>query len=474
MEIAGRQKEISIMQDLLEDRESSFMAIYGRRRVGKTYLIRQVYEKEIVFESSGLHQKTIKKQLEGFWTALNDVQKSPSPPPPAETWLQAFAQLKTYLNTLTGTGKKVVFLDEVAWFETSRSGFLAALDNFWNQYCTKRRDIILIICGSAASWIIAKVVNDRGGLHNRITKRILLKPFTLSETKDFLAMNRVNLPLKDLALLYMCVGGIPFYLKDMKAGDSVPVFLDRLFFDEQAILDNEFKNLYASLFKNNALHEAVIAALASKNKGLTRNEIIEATGLQTGGTLSLVLEELLQCGFIRQIFPISKSKEDHLYRLIDEYSLFYFKFLAGEKTNSSWSLLAKTPSFTRWAGYAFENLCFKHTAEIKKALGISGVITNEYSFNFKGNEDLNGAQIDLVIDRADNVINLLEARFYDSEFTVTEEYARQLRRKVHVFTTRTKTRKAVFITMLSVFGVQKNMHYLGIVTNQLRLDDLFV
>jgi uncharacterized protein len=273
--------------------------------------------------------------------------------------------------------------------------------------------------------------------------------------------------------LYMCVGGIPFYLKDMKAGDSVPVFLDRLFFDEQAILDNEFKNLYASLFKNNAVHEAVIAALAQKNKGLTRNEIIEATGLQTGGTLSLVLEELLQCGFIRQIFPINKSKEDHLYRLVDEYSLFYFKFLAGEKGNNSWSLLLKTPSFAAWSGYAFENLCFKHTAEIKKALGISGVITNEYSFNFKGNEDLNGAQIDLVIDRADNVINLLEAKFYDDEFVVTEEYAKQLRRKVHVFTSRTKTRKAVFITMLSVFGVQKNKHYLGIVTNQLLLDDLF-
>jgi uncharacterized protein len=473
MKITGRQPEIQLMQDLFEKDESSFLAVYGRRRVGKTFLIREVYKDNIVFECSGLHQKSRGQQLENFWVNLSEANKSNLPVPPPTTWIQAFFQLRNYLSSLVENDtKKVVFLDEIAWFDTPRSGFLAGLDSFWNQYCTKRTDIILVICGSAASWIISKVVNDRGGLHNRLTHRIQLKPFTLRETKTYLEALRVNLPMRDLAQLYMCIGGIPFYLKDLKAGSSFPQLLDQLFFNQPPLLENEFQHLYASLFKNSQLHEKIVATLSNTHKGLSRNDIVAATKIKSSSDLTTALEELVQCGFIKIIKPFDKRKEGHLYRLIDEYTLFYFRFLADDSQNS-WSLITQFPSFKIWAGYAFENLCFKHTAEIKKALGISGVITNEYSFNFKGNESLKGTQIDLVIDRADNVINLLEAKFYDDEFVVTEAYARQLRTKVHVFSTHTKTRKAVFITMLSVFGVQKNMHYLGIVTNQLLLEDLF-
>lgn len=473
MKAIGRNNEINLMRELFEKEESSFLAVYGRRRVGKTYLIRQVYKANIVFECSGLHQKSMPEQLENFWVALSEANKDSLPITPPKTWIQAFFQLRTLLRTLPENDtKKVVFLDEIAWFDTPRSGFLAALDSFWNQYCTKREDIILVICGSAASWIISKVVNDRGGLHNRLTHRIHLKPFTLSETKAYLDTLRVKLPLEDIARLYMCVGGIPFYLKDIKAGNSFPQILDQLFFKQPALLHNEFQNLYAALFKNNAFHEKVVAALASTHKGLLRNEIVDITKIKSSGDLTTVLEELVQCGFVKIIKPYDKRKEGHLYRLIDEYSLFYFKFLK-EGSDNSWSLITKTPAFKIWSGYAFENLCFKHIAEIKKALGVSGVITNEYSFNYKGDEYLSGAQIDLVIDREDNVINVIEAKFHNEEYTVTEEYARQLVRKTNVFISRTKSRKAVLITMLSVFGVKKNPQYLSVVTNQLFLEDLF-
>lgn len=474
MEIAGRTKEIKLLQSLYEDRESSFLAVYGRRRVGKTYLIRQVYKKDIVFECSGLHKKSMSQQLENFWLQLNTVNPTNPPLEMPKTWLQAIFQLRTYLNTIEENAqKKVVFFDEVSWFETPRSGFLAALDSFWNQYCTKRADIILVICGSAASWIIEKVINDRGGLHNRLTHRLQLNPFTLKETKAFLALNHVKMPLKDIAKIYMCIGGIPFYLKDIKAGFSVPQILDQLFFDVSAKLKNEFYNLYASLFKNYVLHEKVVAVLASKNKGLTRNEIVRLSDIKSGGELTTVLEELTQCGFIKPIYPINKLKEDYLYRLIDEYTLFYFKFLKGETSNNSWSQLSQTPSYNIWSGYAFENLCFKHIPQIKKALGIIGVITNEYSYTFKGNEEEKGTQIDLVIDRADNCINLLEVKFHNKEFEMSQEYAQQLEQKLIVFKNKTKTPKAVFITMLSVVGVKKNQHYLSVVTNQLLLEDLF-
>jgi uncharacterized protein len=472
MKITGRQKEIDLLQSLLEHDEASFVAIYGRRRVGKTYLVRQVYENQIIFDCSGILRGDMTQQLENFWRTLCNNPNAPLSTTP-KTWIEAFFQLRAFLNLLKSDSKKVIFLDEIAWFETPSSSFLGALDGFWNQYCTKRSDIILVICGSAASWIIEKVVNDRGGLHNRLTNRILLKPFTLGETKAFFDQKNIKLSLKEIAQIYMCVGGIPFYLKDIKAGYSVPQILDKLFFEEQALLKDEFQNLYAALFKNNTFHETVVEALVGKNKGLTRNEIIEVSGLKSGGGLSIVLEELVQCGFIKQTFPITKSKEDSLYRLVDEFSLFYYKFLANGQVNNSWSLITQKQSFKIWSGYAFETLCFKHIPQIKQALGISGVITNEYSYNFKGNSDRKGVQIDLMIERADNCMNLLEVKFHDQEFVVSKSYEQELREKVATFREQTRTRKTIFITMLTVFGVKKNEHYLTAVTNQLLLDDLF-
>lgn len=473
MKIAGRQEEIELLQSLNEQDESSFVAVYGRRRVGKTYLIRQVYETNIIFECSGVHEKSMAHQLENFWRSLNETNAQKQPPPPPKTWLEAFFQLRAYLNTQTQVSKKVIFLDEIPWFETPRSGFLAALENFWNQYCTKRSDIILVICGSAASWIIDKIINNQGGLHNRLTNRILLMPLTLGETKAFFELKNVKLSLKDIAQIYMCVGGVPFYLKDIKAGDSVPQILDQLFYQKQAILKNEFGNLYAALFKNNTFHEKVVEALSVKNKGLTRNEIIKITGIKGGGGLTTVLEELTQCGFIMPIYPINKAKEDCLYRLMDEYSLFYFKFLKDGKTKSSWTQITESPIFKIWSGYAFENLCFKHSHQIKKAFGISGVITNEYSYVSKGKPDQQGIQIDMIIDRADNCVNILEVKFHNTEYEVSEAYARQLLDKATIFKEQTDLKKNVFITMLTVFGVKKNEHYLMAVTNQLLLDDLF-
>ena len=473
MKIAGRKAEIALLQSLLKKDESSFVAVYGRRRIGKTYLIRQVYQENMLFECSGVNEDDMLLQLENFWRTVNEVNQSSEPLELPKTWIQAFYQLRAYIKPMSQDTKKVIFLDELPWFETPKSGFLAAVDIFWNQFCTKRTDIILVICGSAASWIIDRVVNDRGGLHNRLTNRILLKPFTLKETQAFFELNDVKMNLRDITQIYMAIGGIPFYLKDIQSGYSVPQMLDQLFFAPQATLKNEFQNLYAALFKNNTLHEAVVEALSSKNKGLTRNEIIEASGINSGGGLSVVLDELVQCGFIRQIKPISKSKEDALYRLIDEYSLFYFKFLKNSDEDSTWLQMINEPTYRTWSGYAFENLCFKHTPQIKMAFGVSGVITNEYSWSLKGNAERTGAQIDLVIDRADNVINVIEAKFYNTEFEVTKDYERELRNKVATFTNQTKTKKSVFLTMISVFGVKKNEHYLSIVTNQLTIEDLF-
>ena len=472
MQIAGRKDEIKVLQSLVTRPDSSFIALYGRRRIGKTYLVRQVYQDSIVFECSGLHQKDFSQQLENFWLTLIEVSPKEKPSFP-KTWLQAFAELKMYLKGLPTQQKKVIFLDEIAWFETPKSGFLAALENFWNQFCSKRNDIILVICGSAASWIIDKIINNRGGLHNRITCHIQLMPFTLRETKEFLELSNTRLTLKDIATLYMAVGGVPYYLKDIKNGQSVPQIIDNLLFAPQASLKNEFNNLYASLFKNSDLHVLIIKALANKNKGLTRSELLTETGISSGGGFSVILQELVACGFLKIIFPINKTKEDLLYRLVDEYSIFYFKFLVNNKVNSSWLQMTNKPSYKIWTGYAFENLCFKHVFQIKKALGIHGIISNEYSWIESGNKAQKGTQIDLIIDRDDNCINILEIKFYDSVFEMSKNYTQQLIEKVSIFKKKTKLKKNIFLTLLTANGAKKNEYFLSTITNELNLEDLF-
>lgn len=473
MNIVGRKSEIAVLQSLLTKPRPEFVAVYGRRRVGKTYLVREVYAGHIVFECSGLHKKSYAKQLENFWTALTETHPAAKQEQQPGSWLQAFSQLKSYLNQLPEGGKKVVFLDEVSWFETPRSGFLAALDNFWNQYCTKRSDIVLVICGSAASWIIQKVVNDRGGLHNRITRHVQLMPFTLRETREFLEKEGVRLHDRDVLQLYMSVGGVPYYLTDLTPGRSVPQLLDDLFFGHSARLKNEYRNLYAALFKNNALHERVVAALASKNIGMTRSQIVAVTGIPSGGGLTTVLEELIACGFVRQVFPVLKSKEDALYRLVDEFTLFYHRFLLHQKGNTSWLQVCASPAYHAWSGYAFESVCLKHIPQIKQALGITGIISNEYSWQMKGDAENPGTQIDLLIDRSDNCINLMEVKFHDSEFEMSKAYAAQLQSKANIFKEKTRTQKNVFITLLTAAGTRKNEHYLSVVTNALELSDLF-
>lgn len=474
MKIAGRVAEISLLKNLLENQESEFVAVYGRRRIGKTFLIRQVYSSHIVFESVGLHQSNMRRQLETFNESLKEVIKSDKSWPPPKTWTEAFLMLKNYLSSLKSKKKKVVFLDEISWFETPRSGFLAALDHFWNHFCSRRNDIILVICGSAASWIIQKVLNNRGGLHNRVTIHLPLMPFNLIETEEFLELNRVRLTRKDISLLYMCVGGVPYYLKDVAPGKSVPQILDDLIFGPNARLKGEFANLYASLFHNHALHESVVKALASKNRGLTRVEILKETKQSSGGGVSLVIQELVQCGFVTQIPAFQKTKEDHLYRLVDEFTLFHFKFMAGGRPPANGQLLSGKPAFKIWSGLAFETVCFKHILQLKRALGVSGVVSQTHSWTLKGNQNETGTQIDLLLDRDDNCINLFEIKYYDSELEINKSYAEVLRNKMAVFKNHSGTRKNVFLTLISAYGARKNEHFLSTVSGEILLDALFI
>ena len=472
-QIIGRKGEIAILNRLLKSNQAELLAIYGRRRIGKTYLIQKYYADQLVFICSGESGGPLKVQLANFLEQLNiwfPDKKITLPPP---TWQEAFVLLRQRLEEFKSKDKKVLFFDELPWLDTHKSGFVSAFGYFWNTYLSNRSDILVVICGSAASWMIKKIINNKGGLHNRITQKIRLTAFTLKETKAYLRYR--NIPFTDYQILqlYMVTGGVPHYLNAIRRGVSVHQAIDEMCFSENGVLVDEFQNLYAALFQNHDKHIKVIQALAKKQKGLTRTEIIDATKLTSGGTLSVVLEELMQSGFIAKTEPYNKIKTDGLYRLIDEFSFFYLKFMKDHLKMDDWQTISKTSKYLGWCGYSFENICMKHLAQIKNALGISGVNAVAGAWYKAGSIDYDGAQIDLLLDRRDNVVNIFEIKFSMQPFTIDKRYFQELQRKMATFREAVKKEKAVCLTFLTTYGVVDNAYKKDLVDNELTMEALF-
>lgn len=473
-QLIGRDKEVSLLENLLHSDESELVSVIGRRRVGKTFLIQRVYQKQLAFEITGIQQASLKEQLENFSIALQLYAKTALPVETPKSWLDAFRLLILYLETLDGSEKRVVFFDEMPWLSTHRSGFIKAFGFFWNSWAVKN-NVIVVICGSAASWMIRKVVHNKGGLFNRITKRIYLYPFSLYETELYLKHRGIKFNRYQITELYMALGGIPHYLKEVQNGESVAQNIDRICFMRGSMLYDEFEQLYPSLFDHAENHKAVVRVLSGKPSGLTRSEIITLSKLSNGGGLSKVLEELIHSGFIGQYPTFGRSKKEILYRLTDEYSLFYLKFIEPLKKEGAgiWMNFQSTPAYKSWSGYAFEGICLKHVTEIKKALGISGVFARTSSYYQKGNTHTEGFQIDLLIDRDDRVINLCEIKWSNQEFIISKSYAADLRRKVALFQHHSGTKKQVFLTVLSTYGILPNEHSASLVDKEIMLNDLF-
>ena len=476
-DLIGRKNEVNVLRDALASPEAALVAVYGRRRVGKTYLIRTIYEKDIVFEFTGANRATLATQLDNFHANLLTTFKVNTVLQPAipTNWSQAFRLLVHFMEERGMTQKQVLFLDEFPWLDQKKSGFLSAFDHFWNSWASKQRHLVVVICGSAASWMIQNVVRNKGGLHNRITHRIRLLPFNLYETTLFLKNKQIQLSQYDLLQAYMITGGVPHYLKHFLAGESIPQTVDRLCFTKDGALRDEFRDLYPALFGKADKHIAVIRCLAGKASGMTRNEIIESCQFKSGGSLSRVLEELEESNFISIYTQFGKSVKESVYKLTDAYSLFYLKFMENSKAKGAgaWQSFANEQAWLSWRGFAFENICFKHIPQIKKALGISGVYTEESVWRHLSKGSETGAQIDLLIDRQDNCVNLFEIKFYKSEWAMDKNDAAQLEVKRAVFREKTGTKKTVFISLLTTYGAKRNEYFLQTVQSQLTMDVLF-
>jgi len=468
--IIGREREIEMLQDACSSSQSGFVAVYGRRRVGKTFLIRELFAEQLVFDVVGLANANTQAQLVNFNISLNKNRLNKTFNL-AKDWLTAFEQLISLLEKAQNK-RKVIFFDEIPWMDTKRSGFITALEHFWNGWAGNRKDILLIVCGSASSWIINKLINNHGGLHNRLTHSIQLKQFTLKECEQFLQSRKIEFSRYQIAECYMAMGGIPYYLSKIKKGLSISQNIDEMFFAENAEMKNEFQNLYAALYSNSADYLKVVEALSKKMKGLDRIEITQETKIQTGGGLSEVLKNLEYCGFIRSYPSFDKKNRNKLYQLIDPFTLFYFKFIEKNEYNDEhfWSNSLDTPMRNSWSGYAFEILALLHINEIKQALSIAGI--QSLVSSWRSEKSVPGAQIDLIINRKDGIINLVEIKFSNMEYVITKSYEENLKNKISTFKIETQTKKAIHLLMLTTFGLVKSIHS-DIVQKELILNDLF-
>lgn len=469
--VIGRFSEKNNLKEALESGRSELIVVYGRRRVGKTFLIRQTYADHIAFEIAGLHNGTMRDQLMHFRHRLAVKAGKIKRP---NNWFEAFSLLEAYLQSLPAQKKKVVFIDEFPWLSTRKSKFKMAFESFWNHFVSARNDLVVVLCGSAANFMVKNVLRSKGGLHNRVTRRIRLMPFDLYETSLFLKARGIKYSQYDILQLYMAIGGIPQYLDNLLPGESVPQAIERLCFLKDAPLRTEFRDVFASLFEHPERHSIIMRTLGKSRKGLTRNQISEKSKIPTGGMLSQTLEELEESGFIEKYVAFGNIKKDALYRISDEYSLFYLKFIepATHYEPGAWLKQANSHTYRAWAGFTFEGICIKHIQKIKTALGISQVASANYSWFDKGKLN-KGAQIDLVIDRADNIVNLCEMKFHRGLYALTKGDADDLRTKIEAFQTRSKSAKTILILVFTTFGLQKNEYSVELVQNELKIGCLF-
>lgn len=477
-EIIGRKYEQQLIKERCESGKAELVAIYGRRRVGKTFLVRKMFDDQFAFSFTGIYEASRIVQLENFRAALQ--QYSGQPIPRLKDWFEAFAALRQYLETLAPTSQIIIFLDELPWMDTPRSNFISAFGYFWNSWASDQPNLKLFVCGSATTWMLSHLIGDKGGLYGRVSRAIYLAPFTLGETEAFLRDTKgMVLSRQQVLDTYMILGGIPYYLDMLEVGRPLDESIDRLFFAQGAPLANEFEFLFRSLFKDSKTYRRVVEVLSTKMKGMSRKELIEALKLKGGGQLSEILDNLLKCDFIRKYSAIGKSERDALYQLTDLFSLYHLRFVANSNGQDErfWSNMRNDGSRTAWSGYAFEQICFHHIPQIKKTLGISGILSNVHSwacrpFVTADGSEWKGGQIDMLIDRADGVINICEMKYAKEEYVIDANYEQHLRERISSFRTATQTKKSLLQTFVTTYGVKRNIHS-GIVASEIKMDDLF-
>lgn len=469
--IIGRKNEQDILRSCMLSKKSEFIVLYGRRRVGKTFLVKEFYNGAFDFSFVGTRSLDRKQQLMNFSNTLKKYSKSEFGPA-LNNWFDAFNNLSYLIECIKHPGKKVIFIDEMPWIETPKSDFVLALEHFWNSWANLRNDIVFIACGSSTSWIVDKIFHNKGGLFNRATRHLYLEPFKLHEVEEFLRHEGFSWDRYQIAQCYMAIGGVPFYLTLLNKKLSLSQNLDALFFaGDNSPLKVEYQELFSALFNNPIKYIEISKTLAEHREGLTRQQIASMCHLGGAG-LTKVLKDLERCDFIFSYSRYGNKSNNLIYRIKDFYTLFYYKFVDKQKSNDKnhWSHMMTSPQVKSWQGFSFELLCLLHLEKIKDALGINVMLNNASSW--RSTESDSGTQIDLVIDRADRITNLCEIKFSTNVFAIDKAYESKLRERMAIFNAETKTRHTTVLTMITTFGIMDNMHS-SLVNSQVLLDDLF-
>lgn len=471
--LIGRNKECEELKRCLQSDRSELVIVYGRRRIGKTFLIEEFFGQRFDFKYVGAHGMTTRRQLSNFLKTLNRYSKKKYPP--FRNWDEAFFALEEYLSTISEKRKKVVFIDEMPWMDSGRSIFVSALENFWNGWAMSQRNIMLVATGSATSWMKDKLVANKGGLHARITCNLHLAPFTLKETELYLAAMGIEWDRYQLTQTYMVIGGVPFYYSLLDPNLSFSQNIDRLFFKEGALLKLEFYELYNALFENAELYTSIVRLLSEHGSGMTSKEIYLSLPSKSSN-ISKAVRNLESSGMIDKWLQYGSKRRDAVYKLTDFFSLFYFKFLANNLSHDYewWSNNLNSGVIFDWMGRSFELICMKHHKQIKSALGIKGMSTSLSTWHVKANKEagITGGQIDMIIERADRIIHLCEMKFSTDTYHIKPEYERKLRERSGLFKELTKNNKTLVHTFITTYGVANGKNK-SIVHGEVTMDDLF-
>jgi len=481
--IVAREKEKAVFERLVNESTAQMLAVYGRRRIGKTFLVREFFDDCFAFKHTAVSPMELKAhdkngellyriQLNEFAASLRRYGSKDESP--INDWFEAFHRLEALLEKKRGKGKIVVFIDELPWLDTPRVNFLSAFEHFWNDWGSGKHNLLLIVCGSATSWMLNNLINNKGGLYGRTNYEMHLHPFTLAETETYLHRRSVTLDRYDVVQTYMLTGGVAYYLSYFQPGLSLAENIDAIFFAENGFLQTEYDRLFTSLFADNAGYRHIVEVLSQNRYGMTRKTLAEKAGIAIGGTLSNMLKALVNSDLVTIYWNFGESKRTQYYKLTDMFCLFYLGFVQKNPSNNRtyWYDNQNSPRLNSWRGRAFEDVCFVHRMEVKRALGISGVQAEVYPWHATAEGNAPGAQIDMLIDRADRVLNLCEMKFSQDDFVISKDYDERLRRKIMRLQEETGGKRNVQVTLVTTFGLKKNM-YSSRVQRVVTLEGLF-
>lgn len=465
--IIGRESELSLLSKYYESNRPEFIVLYGRRRVGKTFIARSFFKDKFDFFATGILEGTYGEELKSFCDSLKEYGYKG-----AElcNWMDVFSALAALMAKSRRKKRCVIFLDEISCFDTPNSGFTRALGHFWNKYASRQDNVFLVICGSATSWMTKNVLNNKGGLHNRRTHEIHLRPFNLAKTEQYFVSRKARWSRLSILQAYMVLGGVPYYLSLLDMGESLPANIDRLFFSEDAPMRDEYRRLYRSVFKSPERYMDIVKALSANKSGLTRTEISEAVHIDSGSGLSEMLDDLVACDFIRS-YRNGLKKNGEIYQLMDFYTLFYLQFCANPSSDQCfWKNTLNSPQQNTWYGLSYERVCLTHIQEILQALHLDTIHTEYYSFRSKDTSPK--VQIDMVIDRSDDFVDIIEIKYSRIRYEMTREESEKIERRVSRFINETKTKKGVQTVLITTLGCEKNRNT-DVCQRFLTLDDLF-